>query len=106
LLLHGDNVEKLQAANTVVGLFEQWDCTVSAVSMQAGDVLVLYTDGVIEAFDDSGEEFGEERLMDTLRSSRFLSAPLIAKVIVDQVARFGRREQYDDITVVVAKKIA
>jgi hypothetical protein len=35
-----------------------------------------------------------------------LRAPLIAKAIVDQVVRFGRREQYDDITVVVAKKIA
>lgn len=63
LLLHGDNVEKLQAANIVVGLFEQWDCTISAVSMQEGDTLVLYTHGVIEAFDDTGEEFGEERLM-------------------------------------------
>jgi serine phosphatase RsbU (regulator of sigma subunit) len=106
LLLHGDNVEKLQAANTVVGLFEQWDCALSTVSMQNGDILVLYTDGVIEAFDDSGEEFGEKRLMDTLCSYSSLSAPLIAKAIVDQAAKFGGREQYDDITVVVAKKTA
>lgn len=106
LLLHRDGVEKLAAANTVVGLFEQWDCSVSTVSMQEGDVLVLYTDGVIEAFDDTGAEFGEERLIDSLRSCRSLSASLIAKAIVDEVAKFGGREQYDDITVVVAKKIA
>jgi serine phosphatase RsbU (regulator of sigma subunit) len=106
LLLHGDSVEKLQAANTVVGLFEEWNCAVSAIAMQEGDVLVLYTDGVIEAFDDSGEEFGEVRLMDTLRTCRSLSASLIAKAIVDQVAQFGGGEQYDDITVVVAKKTA
>jgi phosphoserine phosphatase RsbU/P len=74
--------------------------------MKEGDVLVLYTDGVMEAYDDSGEEFGEERLMDALRSYRSLSASLIAKAIVDKVAEFGGREQYDDITVVVAKKIA
>jgi serine phosphatase RsbU (regulator of sigma subunit)/catechol 2,3-dioxygenase-like lactoylglutathione lyase family enzyme len=106
LLLRGDNVEKLEASNTVVGLFEQWDCALLTVSMQNGDILVLYTDGVIEAFDDSGEEFGEKRLMDTLCSYRSLSAPLIAKAIVDQVAKFGGRDQYDDITVVVAKKTA
>ncbi len=106
ILLHGDNVEKLEAANTVVGLFEQWDCATSTVSMQLDDVLVLYTDGVIEAFDDSGEEFGEERLTDTLRRCRSLSASLIAKAIADKVAEFGGREQYDDVTVVVAKKIA
>lgn len=69
-------------------------------------MLVLYTDGVIEAFDSSGEEFGEERLMDTLCSHRSISAPLIPKAIVDKVAEFGGREQFDDITVVVAKKIA
>ena len=78
----------------------------TTVSMQKGDILVLYTDGVIEAFDDSGEEFGEERLIETLCSYSSLSAPLIAKAIVDQVAKFGGREQYDDITVVVAKKVA
>lgn len=90
----------------MVGLFEQWDCATSTVSMQLDDVLVLYTDGVIEAFDDSGEEFGEERLTDTLRRCRSLSASLIAKAIADKVAEFGGREQYDDVTVVVAKKIA
>ena len=74
--------------------------------MQEGDILVLYTDGVIEAFDDTGEEFGEERLIDTLCSYRSLSAPLIAKAIVDQVTKFGGHEQYDDITVVVAKMTA
>src|SRR5579862_5917259 len=62
--------------------------------MQVDDVLVLYTDGVIEAFHESGEEFGEERLMDTLCRCRSLSASQIAKAIADKVAEFGGREQY------------
>jgi serine phosphatase RsbU (regulator of sigma subunit) len=106
LLLHDDKVEKLQAANTVVGLFEQWECTVSETGILDGDIVVLYTDGVTEAFSDAGEEFGEARLIDTLRKSRDLSARLLADAIVDQVVKFGGAQQHDDITVVVAKKNA
>ncbi|MGA7525118.1 MAG: SpoIIE family protein phosphatase [Acidobacteriaceae bacterium] len=104
LLLHGSNVKKLEATNTVVGLFERWDCAISDATMQDDDILVLYTDGVIEAFAGSGEEFGEERLIESLCRNRNLSAHLLAEAIVDQVKKFGGDEQYDDITVVVAKR--
>jgi serine phosphatase RsbU (regulator of sigma subunit)/predicted enzyme related to lactoylglutathione lyase len=106
LLLHKGKVEKLHASNTVVGLFEQWECAVAETAMQDGDVLVLYTDGVTEAFGGSGEEFGEARLIDTLLKSRGLSAHRLAETIVDQVASFCGGQQHDDVTVVVAKKNA
>jgi serine phosphatase RsbU (regulator of sigma subunit) len=105
LLFHGDGVEKLPPANTVVGLFEKWDCKVCEVAMRDGDVLVLYSDGVTEAVAESGEEFGEARLIDVIRRNRNHSAQLLADTIVGKVKSFGGREQYDDITVVVAKKI-
>jgi serine phosphatase RsbU (regulator of sigma subunit) len=106
LLLHKNKIEKLTATNTVVGLFEQWECTLSQMSLQNGDILVLYTDGVIEAFDESLEEFGEARLIQALRRNRDLSAHQLAEAIVKEVVNFGGDQQYDDITVVVTKKFA
>jgi serine phosphatase RsbU (regulator of sigma subunit)/catechol 2,3-dioxygenase-like lactoylglutathione lyase family enzyme len=105
LLLHEEKVERLQSANTVVGRFERWECTMSETPVNDGDVLVLYTDGVVEAFDRTGEEFGESRLIDALYKNRNLSAHLLAQIIVDQVTSYSGTEQYDDITIVVAKRI-
>jgi serine phosphatase RsbU (regulator of sigma subunit) len=104
LLLQKDKLKKLEATSTVVGLFERWECRISEAHMQDGDVLVLYTDGVIEAFAASGEEFGEARLIETLGKNRELPARRLAEAIVDEVANFGGDQQYDDITIVVAKK--
>lgn len=106
LLLHDGKVEKLQANNTVVGLFDQWECTFAETAIQKGDTLVLYTDGVTEAFADSGEEFGEARLVEMLRKTSDFSASRLVKTIADQVASFSGAEQHDDITIVVAKRNA
>jgi len=106
LLLRNDKIERLQATNTVVGLFEEWECAISETSMRHGDILVLYTDGVTEAAADSGEEFGETRLVDALSENRNLAARPLAEAIVDRVASFGGDQPHDDITVVVARRNA
>jgi serine phosphatase RsbU (regulator of sigma subunit) len=106
LLLRSDGtLERLAAASTVVGMFADWQCSISETELHPGDSLVLYTDGVVEAFNDREEEFGEERLIDTLRRNRALPAPALAAAIVDDVQRFSAREQYDDITLIVAKRL-
>ena len=66
-------------------------------------MLVLYTDGVTESFNASGEEFGEERLLDALRRYRGLPTGPLLDSIVDDVRRFSPHEQYDDITMIVAR---
>jgi len=68
-----------------------------------GDVLALYTDGVTEASNDRGEEFGERLLIEALRQYRELSCQALLEAIVDGVRRFASQEQHDDITVIVAK---
>jgi serine phosphatase RsbU (regulator of sigma subunit)/uncharacterized glyoxalase superfamily protein PhnB len=103
LLLRGDKVEKLDAANTVIGLFDHWDCTVSETPVESGDILILYTDGVVEAYGNSGEEFGETRLVETVSRNKDLSARDLVEAIVNQVADFSEGQQFDDITVVVTK---
>ena len=61
-------VEWLRATSTVMGLFEAWRCEIAEVQLAPGDTLVLYTDGITEATNSNGEEFGESRLLDTLET--------------------------------------
>ncbi|MBZ5545733.1 MAG: SpoIIE family protein phosphatase [Acidobacteriia bacterium] len=96
-------VERLGATATVLGLFADWECAVQEVELAPGDLLVLYTDGITEALSDEGEEFGEERLLDTFLAHRDRSVDDLLKTIVSTVELFSGREQEDDLTLVVAR---
>jgi serine phosphatase RsbU (regulator of sigma subunit) len=104
LLLRGDDsVERLDATATVLGIFKKWDCEVSECRLNSGDMLALYTDGITESFNDGGEEFGEGRLLDSLRRHRGLAPQDALGRILDEVLHFSPREQHDDITLILAK---
>jgi len=103
LLRANGNVEQLASTSTLLGLFRDWDCSMHEQELSAGDVLALYTDGVTEACDEHGEEFGERCLIEALRQHRELSCQALLTAIVDEVQRFSPEEQHDDITAIVAK---
>lgn len=104
LLLGEDgSVERLGATATVLGLFADWQCQVEERALSPGDILAVYTDGVTESFNARGEDFGEERLIAALRRHRELPPASIVPAIVEEVQQFGAPEQYDDITLIVAK---
>lgn len=103
LVRSGGPVERLDSTNTVLGLFNKWTCESRELQLCPGDVLVLYTDGVTEAFNDQNEEFGEERLIEVLRRHRTLSSKKLLDVIVGEVQRHSPREQQDDLTLIVAR---
>jgi len=104
LLLRRDgSLERLDSTCSVLGLFTAWDCEIAERSLSPGDTLAIYTDGVTEAFNEAGEEFGDQRLIDALRRHRKQSPQAMVASIVDEVSQFGPREQYDDITLIVAK---
>jgi serine phosphatase RsbU (regulator of sigma subunit)/catechol 2,3-dioxygenase-like lactoylglutathione lyase family enzyme len=103
LLLRADGtVERLEATATVLGVFQEWDCEIGERQIHPGDMLVLYTDGVTESFNQAGDEFGEERLIETLARHRKLPPQGLLASIVDEVRRFSPHEQKDDITLIVA----
>ncbi|MGD0696104.1 MAG: SpoIIE family protein phosphatase [Terriglobia bacterium] len=103
LLRSDDTLERLEPTGTVLGLFKEWDCSIGERRLFSGDTLLLYTDGITESFNDRGEEFGEQRLIEVLRRNRELpSQPLLAS-IVDAVREFSPHEQHDDITLIVGK---
>lgn len=103
LLRHDNTLERLNSTGTVLGLFEEWESPTMECPLSSGDVLALYTDGVTESFNAEGEEFGEDRLADSLRRHREQSASKIVSAIVADIQRFSPGEQHDDITLIVAK---
>lgn len=104
LVLRGDNsYQRLDSTGTLLGLFQQWDCSIAECELFPGDTLALYTDGVTEASNDAGEEYGESSLIASLRQHRELPCHAMATTIADEVRRFDFQEQHDDITLIVAK---
>ena len=106
LLRSGGALERLASTGTVLGLFDDWDCSVEQRRLAPGDTVVLYTDGVTEAFSPAGEEFGESRLVEALRRSRHLPSQDLLAAIVDEVRRFSAHAQRDDVTLIVARCIS
>jgi serine phosphatase RsbU (regulator of sigma subunit) len=105
LLLRSDGrVEWLLATATVLGLFERWDCEIGRMSLKPGDLLVLYSDGVIEASNPSGEEFGRQRLVRLMRGQRRSSSRLVLRSLLDEVRDFSGARQDDDQAAIVARR--
>jgi phosphoserine phosphatase RsbU/P len=105
LLRVSGKLERLAATATVLGLFDEWTCSVEEVLLQPGDLLVMYTDGISEAPDDSGAEFGEVRLVETMRANCQLSPTALIEKIQATVQQFSRYGQADDLTMVIGRSV-
>ena len=102
-LLYGQNgVSRLETTAQVLGLFSDWKGSIGEVELRADDTLLVYTDGITEATDDAGEEFGEGRLVAMLEAQ---NVPLSAflQQCLDAVRRFGTGNQRDDLTLVALR---
>jgi phosphoserine phosphatase RsbU/P len=79
---------------------------VNKITYAAGDVMVLYTDGIVEAMNRKGEEFGYERLRNVLKENREASASVIQKTIIKKLYEFiGTDVINDDYTMVIVRFI-
>jgi phosphoserine phosphatase RsbU/P len=95
---------RLDKGGMVVGLFEDVGYEEETVQLRPGDLLLAYTDGVTEAENADGEEFGEARLQEVLTDSAGLPAAKIRDEIVRRVLAWCEgRPQHDDLTFVVLK---
>jgi len=74
------------------------------VQLASGDILVVYTDGLSEAFSEAGEEFGEDRLIRTVHEARGQSAQFICGHLIKTVRQFASDTvESDDMTLIVVK---
>src|SRR5271165_2339629 len=98
LLVRSDGkVDRLESTSTLLGLFREWNCSMREQQFSPGDVLALYTDGITEASNERGEEFGERCLIEALQQHRGLPCQALLTALVDGVRRFSFQEQHDDI---------
>lgn len=104
LVLRADNsCDRLDSTGTLLGLFREWECAIAEYQLEPGDVLALYTDGITEAHNGDGREFGEERLVDSLRHHRNQGCQQAVEGISEEVRRLNPIDQHDDITLILAK---
>lgn len=94
----------LEAGGPIMGILPGALFTNSIIPLEQGDILTLFTDGVIEQENEVGEEFSTDRLRDVVRSKDTEPARALVAHITDAVSAFaGASPQVDDLTVVVAK---
>ncbi len=100
----GDRVSRLSVGGTVVGLFEGSTYEEDVVHLQPGDLLVIFSDGITEALNTAGDEFGDERLIAVVAERRAESSESLVDGIMSAVTLHARgTPQWDDMTVVVVK---
>jgi len=99
-----DSVQQLDAEGLIIGVRKEYPFEQIEIDLQPGDCLLLYTDGVIEAESEKGEFFGEERLIELVKSTSDQSPQQIIDEIFDQVRLFtGQHNFRDDVSLVVMK---
>jgi serine phosphatase RsbU (regulator of sigma subunit) len=104
LLLRGETFIELGVGGLVVGVSDTVKYEQDAVDLQSGDILVLYTDGVIDTMNFDGELFGRSRLRKSIWKYRAASAHELAKQLLWQTRRFaGLVHQTDDTTLLAIK---
>jgi len=94
----------LTTTSRPLGIIDQATFDSATVDYAPGDLLFLYTDGITDALDEKGHNYGEALLVDSVAKSLSRGCPEIVDELISDVLRFqGRSEQYDDLTVLAVK---
>jgi serine phosphatase RsbU (regulator of sigma subunit) len=97
-------VTRMNSSCPPIGIFSEEPCELASADLIAGDMLVFYTDGVTEAENQLGEEFGTERLSAVVRRGSSLSAEALMSDIYASAANFCSEVGFnDDVTILVVK---
>jgi serine phosphatase RsbU (regulator of sigma subunit) len=104
LLVSAAGVRRLDTGGTVLGLFDRATFEEETVALAPGDFIVIFTDGVSEAFNAVGEEFGDTRLTSAVESHRGEPPQAVVDALLADVRAFcGDAPQSDDVTMVVVR---
>ena len=106
LLLNSSGGDQmLMGTGLCLGMLPDVRYRTETVPLRAGDLLCVYTDGIVERQDGSGEPFGEDRLIETLRKSSGLRARDMVNTVFETVDAFSENlEPEDDMTLIILKR--
>ncbi len=103
-LISGSSVRRLETGGLICGLFEKATYEEETLQLQPGDLLVIFSDGISEALNQAGEEFGDSRILGCLKTSAACSSSEILEALVKTVKTFAAGTmQSDDMTAVVVR---
>jgi phosphoserine phosphatase RsbU/P len=101
IVVHRDGThDRLDEGGSVLGIFQSQNFVVGTCTLQPGDRVLLFTDGVAEASVPEGEEFGDARLIQLLRENPEASAEQLQKTILATVGTFCGGNWHDDATLI------
>jgi serine phosphatase RsbU (regulator of sigma subunit) len=104
VVVRPSGVRQLASGSVPVGLFSSATYADERIQLEPGDVLVIYSDGVTEALNLAGDEFGEERLAAELTKTRTAPLPDVLQGVITAVQTFAAgASQSDDVTVLVVR---
>jgi len=107
LIARGREVERIGATGIPIGMFGDARFSVTRTRLSPGDTILLYTDGVNEARNDSGQEYGIERLAGLLAGSTPRSTPDLVSAFLSDLTRFrSGAPQGDDMTLMAVRRVA
>ena len=99
-----DGVQRLEKGGLILGLFEHATFEEGTATLDPGDLLVAFSDGVTEALSTEGEEYGEQRLLDCVQANRDKSVAELLDSIFASVREFtAGAVQSDDVTALVLR---
>jgi sigma-B regulation protein RsbU (phosphoserine phosphatase) len=102
-----NSMEMLGSTGPVLGPAPEQDYNTDSFYFEKNDVLVLYTDGIVEAANSKFEFFGEDRLKEVILNNKNFAPKEIAENIIEAVQKFSAKAKYsDDKTVVVVKRVS
>ena len=96
----------LEAKGIALGVLENISLEERELQLESNDTVILYTDGVTEAINGEEEQFGQDRLIETIRRNLYLPVCDLINRIEEEVATFSQGQpQFDDFTLVGLKAL-
>lgn len=102
---HDNKLTPLDKGGLIVGIMPSVIYEEDTIPFNSGDLLVIFSDGITEAMNNTEEEFGEQRLIDVILQNKNEPAKDLIEIIIKKVQEFsGIQSQMDDITLVIIKR--